>query len=81
VWNARTGDLVARTYGQVQDVNFSPDGQRMLTKPISYPWRVSDFRVFATAPLDALAPELLALAEERITREFTSEERQQYLHE
>jgi WD40 repeat protein len=81
VWNARTGDLVARTYGQVQDVSFSPDGQRMLTKPISYPWRVSDFRVFATAPLDALAPELLALAEERITREFTSEERQQYLHE
>lgn len=73
LWKATTGELIAdlRGYsGSAYDAWFSPDGRRIITLGSG------EVRIYAGTLED-----LLKLAVSRVTRDFTCEERAEYLHE
>jgi WD40 repeat protein len=73
IWSATSGDVLLQLR-DVESADFSPDGRRIL---VSDGDRVRLHRCEVCGDLD----ELLALAERRITRDFTAAERERYLHE
>ena len=73
LWDAETGLELTTLYGHnsgVSDVSFSPDGKKLYTASVD-----GTNRVFL---LDI--EELMALARSRLTRDFTQEECQRFLH-
>jgi WD40 repeat protein len=73
LWDAETGLELTTLYGHksgVSDVSFSPDGKKLFTASVD-----GTNRVFL---LDI--EELMALARSRLTRDFTQEECQRFLH-
>lgn len=78
VWNAQTGESVATLLdhkGPVLNAMFSPDGQSVLTASEDYAMRIY--------PREAFAPfeELRGLIHQRVARELTPKEREDYLKE
>ncbi len=77
VWETATGKLIEILRGHsdiVTDAAFSPDGKTIVTTGDT---TARLYECIACAPLD----ELLKLADARITRELTCEERVTFLHE
>ncbi len=73
LWDAETGSEKLTLFGHpsgVTDVAFSPDGKRLYTSN-----KDGSDRVYLL-----IVEELMALAQERLTRTFTLEECQKYLH-
>jgi len=78
VWEARSGMLIEQLRGhtdQVTSAVFSADGKTLLTAS-----KDGVARIFPCALCGSLQ-DLLALAQNRVQRELTCEERQAYLHE
>ena len=78
VWNAQTGESIATLLdhkGPVLNALFSPDGQSVFTASEDYATRIY--------PREAFAPfeELRALISQRVARELTAKEREDYLKE
>jgi WD40 repeat protein len=78
VWNAQTGESVATLLdhkGPVLKAMFSPDGQSVFTASEDYATRIY--------PREAFAPfeELRGLINQRVARELTPKEREDYLKE
>jgi WD40 repeat protein len=78
VWNAQTGERLATLSdqkGPVLDALFSLDGQSVLTASEDYAMRIY--------PREAFAPfeELRALISQRVARELTPKEREDYFSE
>jgi WD40 repeat protein len=73
IWGATSGDVLLQ-FRDAEEADLSPDGRRIL---VSDGDRVRLHRCEVCGDLD----ELLALAERRITRDFTAAERERYLHE
>jgi WD40 repeat protein len=78
VWNAQTGESIATLLdhkGPVLNAMFSPDGQSVLTASEDYAMRIY--------PREAFAPfeELRGLINQRVARELTPKEREDYLKE
>ena len=76
VWNAQTGESIATLLdhkGPVLSALFSPDGRSVLTASEDYATRAY--------PREAFAPfeELRALISQRVARELTAKEREDYL--
>jgi WD40 repeat protein len=78
VWNAQTGESIATLLdhkGPVLNALFSPDGQSVLTASEDYATRIYPREAFA--PFD----ELRGLIGQRVARELTAKEREDYLKE
>jgi len=78
VWNLDTGESVATLLdhkGPVLNAMFSPDGQSVFTASEDYATRIYPREAFA--PFD----ELRGLIKQRVTRELTPKEREDYLKE
>jgi WD40 repeat protein len=78
VWNAQTGESIATLLdhkGPVLNAMFSPDGQSVFTASEDYATRIY--------PREAFAPfeELRGLINQRVARELTAKEREDYLKE
>jgi WD40 repeat protein len=78
VWNAQTGESIATLLdhkGPVLNAMFSPDGQSVFTASEDYATRIY--------PREAFAPfeELRGLINQRVARELTPKEREDYLKE
>jgi WD40 repeat protein len=73
IWSATSGDVLLQ-FRDAEEADLSPDGRRIL---VSDGDQVRLHRCEVCGDLD----ELLALAERRITRDFTAAERERYLHE
>jgi WD40 repeat protein len=76
VWNAQTGENIATLRdhtGPVIKALFSPDGQRLFTASDDYTVRVYPREAFA--PFD----EILALIPQRVTRQLTQQEKDNFL--
>jgi len=78
VWNAETGESIATLLdhnGPVLNALFSPDGRSVFTASEDYATRIYPREAFA--PFD----ELRALISQRVARELTEKEREDYLKE
>jgi WD40 repeat protein len=78
VWNAQTGESIATLLdhkGPVLNALFSPDGRSVFTASEDYATRIYPREAFA--PFD----ELRGLISQRVARELTSKEREDYLKE
>jgi WD40 repeat protein len=78
LWDARTGRSIAELRGHkgsVTKTEFSADGNRVLIASTDGKARIYSCEVCASIG------DLLALAQKRVTRELTPEERDKYLHE
>jgi len=78
VWNAETGESIATLLdhnGPVLNALFSPDGRSVFTASEDYATRIYPREAFA--PFD----ELRALISQRVARELTPKEREDYLKE
>ena len=78
VWNAQTGESIATLLdhkGPVLNAMFSPDGRSVFTASEDYATRIYPREAFA--PFD----ELRALISQRVARELTPKEREDYLKE
>jgi WD40 repeat protein len=78
VWNAQTGESIATLpdhKGPVLNAMFSPDGQSVFTASEDYATRIYPREAFA--PFD----ELRGLINQRVARELTPKEREDYLKE
>ncbi len=78
VWDSRTGQLIdvfSGHFGPVTSAAFSPNGRLVVTASED-----GAARIFACELCGAL-DDLMALGNERITRELTTEERVRFLHE
>jgi len=78
VWNAQTGESIATLpdhKGPVLNAMFSPDGQTVFTASEDYATRIY--------PRESFAPfeELRGLIDQRVARELTPKEREDYLKE
>lgn len=79
VWDMQTGEQIALLRGHqelVAPVIFSATGPQIVTAASD-----SQVLVYSYAALNASRDELLALAADRNTRDFTPEERARYLHQ
>ncbi len=79
VWDTGTGECLTSIPAFIgagaMTVSFSPDGRRILATGFDSTARIYSCDVCASLE------DLLALARDRLTRTFTPEERQKYLHE
>ena len=76
VWDAASGVQTAVLRGEVESADFSPDGRSVATAGED-----GSARIYPCQLCNASLEHLLALAQERVTRQLTPEEREQYLSE
>ncbi len=83
IWEWRTGKQVSKLVGhtaRIWTVSFSPDGKHVVTASADGTARVWDAGIISdTTALPSSMDELLALAQTRVTRTLTAEERSRYL--